>query len=91
MSETKINVFGKEILIMPNAFITYAEKVNNNLVSIVKENQNKIIVKYPLDTMQLFGKSADEFIDEFNAEVKQKCVENDTDNKYGFDYTMNLK
>lgn len=91
MTETKINIFGKEILIMPNAFITYAEKVNDNLVCIVKENQNKIIVKYPLDTKQLFDKSADEFIEEFNAEVKQKCVEFDADNKYGFDYTMNLK
>lgn len=91
MTETKINIFGKEILIMPNAFITYAEKVNDNLVCIVKENQNKIIVKYPLDTKQLFDKSADEFIEEFNAEVKQKCIEFDTDNKYGFDYTMNLK
>jgi len=89
--EAKINVFGKEILIMPNAFVTYAEKVNENLVCIVKENQNKIIVKYPLDTMQLFNKSADEFITEFNSEVKQKCEEFDVDNKYGNDYEVNLK
>lgn len=91
MNETKINVCGKDILIMPNAFITIAEKVNNNLVCIVKENQNKIIVKYPLDTMQLFNKTADEFIDEFNMAVKEKCVEFDKDNKYGNDYEINLK
>ena len=91
MSKTKINIFGKEILIMPNAFITYAEKINDNSIAIIKENQNKITVKYPLNTKQLFDKSADEFIEKFNAEMKQKCAEFDVDNEFGFDYTMSLK
>ena len=65
--QTKLNIFGKEIIIHPTGQITRMTKHSDDVVNVSCENQGKQIYTYPINTIRDYGKSADEFITEFES------------------------
>ncbi len=67
MKKTEIlDVFGMSIPIEPEASLTTVKKLDDETVEIKIERQNRSTYTHPVHTQERFGKSADEFITEFN-------------------------
>ncbi len=64
--EKTINIFGKEIKINTKAVIITVEKSTEGVVTLIANHQNGVIESAPIFTTKDYGKTADEFIREFN-------------------------
>jgi hypothetical protein len=90
MEKTTINVLGKNISIIPNAFIVKIIKINDESVKIIKINQNGCELEYPIATKIDFNMTAKEFIMEFNKQNNKICLEFDKENNLGHNYKVFL-
>jgi|688.fasta_scaffold317458_3 hypothetical protein len=90
MEKINMNVLGKNISIMPNAFITKIIKINDEIVKISKINQNGCGVEYPIYVKKDFNITAEEFIKEFDKENNKICSEFDKENNLGNNYQIYL-
>jgi hypothetical protein len=90
MEKTTINVFGKNLLIMPNAFITKLSRISKYIVRVLKINQNGCEIQYKIHTKKDFNMTAEEFIMEFKNQNDKICSEFDNENNYGKNYKVFL-
>ena len=66
MEEKILDVFGQKITIQLKGYIVTVVKVSDEVVNIVLMTQGRCEQIRPVFTMKRFGKTADEFIMEFN-------------------------
>lgn len=72
MGKTEIiNVFNYLIQIKTDSAITKIEKYNDELVILIIENQFGDIINIPIKTIENYGVSADEFIGNFEKQIKK--------------------
>ncbi len=71
-----LNVFGKEIVIKPAGLIVRVVKYSDNVVNVITEDQAYSKGTQPVNVMDKYGKTADEFIKEFES-LNYKATSND--------------
>lgn len=64
----KLDIFGKVININPENYIVTLEKLSDDCVSIIHTGQGRNIKTTPIFTVKDYGKTADEFIKEFDTQ-----------------------
>jgi hypothetical protein len=62
----KLDIFGKVININPESYIVTLEKISDDCVSMIYTGQGGNIKSTPIFTVKDYGKTADEFIKEFD-------------------------
>lgn len=65
MKEEKINVFEHEFTLMPQGYIVTVKKFSEDIVTLTQIYQSGLTYSSPLNVKLKYGKTADEFVGEF--------------------------
>lgn len=65
MEAKQINVFGEKIVIVPEAFIVTVKKISESEVELKSTCQGENTATKYINSLKVYGKTADEFVDEF--------------------------
>lgn len=89
MKEEKINVFEHEFTLMLQGYVVTVTKFNEDVVTLTQIYQSGIKYQTPLNVKLKYGKTADEFVGEFelqNAKL-QSQTDFSLDESENFSYT----